>query len=97
MQTVLTTEQGVYFDEISSPVVKMTTLHMLLVLVAKNDLDLFQVYIKTAFLHGDLNEEIYMEQAKDYEVYGKMPLVYSLTQSPRKWYKKFSVYEVPKL
>ena len=51
-------EQGVDFDEIFSPVVKMTTFCVMLALVAKNDLDLFQMDVKTTFLHGDLNEGI---------------------------------------
>ena len=34
--------------------------------------------VKTAFLHGDLDEEIYMEQPKGFEVYGKIPLVCKL-------------------
>ena len=57
-------DQGVDFDEIFSPVIKMTTLRMMLALVAKNDFDLFQIYVKTIFWHGDRDEEIYMEQPK---------------------------------
>ena len=40
--------------------VKMTTLRMMLRLVAKENLELVQLDVKTAFLHGDLDEEIYM-------------------------------------
>jgi ATP-binding cassette subfamily B (MDR/TAP) protein 1 len=54
-------EYGVDFDEVFSPVVKMTTLHFLLGVVAIEDLELLQLDVKTAFLHGDLDEEIYME------------------------------------
>ena len=59
----------------------MTTLRMMLALVAKNYLDLFQMDVKTVFLHGDLDEEIYMEKPKGFEVYGKMPLICKVKKS----------------
>ena len=48
------------FDDIFSPVVKMTSIRTVLSLVAANDLHLEQLDVKITFLHGDLNEEIYM-------------------------------------
>ena len=55
--------------------------------------------VKTAFLHEDLEEEIYMRQPKGFEVKGKENLVcklkkslYGLKQSPRMWYQKFDTY-----
>ena len=42
----------------------MTMLHMMLTFVAKKDLDLFQMDVKTIFMHRDLDEEIYTEQPK---------------------------------
>ena len=53
-------QQGVDFEEIFSFVVKMTTLCCVLALVAKEDMELVQMDVKTAFLHGDLYEDIYM-------------------------------------
>ena len=55
-------EYGIDFEEIFSPMVKVTTLHMMLGLVAKENLELVKLDVKTTFLHGDLNEEIYMAQ-----------------------------------
>ena len=52
------------FDEVFSPVVKMTTLRFLLGVAATENLELD---VKTAFLHGDLDEEIYMEQPQGFE------------------------------
>ncbi|KAJ4756255.1 reverse transcriptase [Rhynchospora pubera] len=63
------------------------------------DLELEQLDVKTAFLHGDLEEKIYMQQPEGYEVAGKENYVcllnkslYGLKQSPRQWYKKFDAF-----
>ena len=58
-------KHGVDFDEIFSLVVKMNSIPVVLGLVASLDLELEQLYVKTAFLHGDLEEEIYMVQQRD--------------------------------
>ena len=52
--------KGIDFDEIFSSVVKMTSIRTILILVAVEDLHLEQLDVKKAFLHGDLEEEIYM-------------------------------------
>ena len=55
--------------------------------------------VKTTFLHGYLEEEIFMKQLEGYVVKGKKELIcklkkslYGLKQSPRMWYKKFDTY-----
>jgi hypothetical protein len=63
------------FDEIFSHVVKMTSIRTILSLVAVEDLHLEQLDVKIVFLHGDLEEEIYMQQPQGYEVKGKENLV----------------------
>jgi hypothetical protein len=89
-------KKGIDFDEIFSPVVKMTSIRTILSLVVVEYLHLEQLDVKTTFLHGDLEEEIYMQQPQGYEVKGKENLVcrlkktfYGIKQAPRKWYLKF--------
>ena len=53
-------KKGVDFDEIFSPVVKMTSIRTVLSIAARMNLEVEQLDVKTAFLHGDLEEEIYM-------------------------------------
>eukprot|EP00253_Pinus_taeda_P008636 PITA_08636 len=71
----------------------------MLALVALLDLELQQLDVKTAFLHGDLDEEIYMEQPEGFVqhrnekfVYRLKKSLYRLKQSPRQWYKKFDSF-----
>ena len=68
----------------------MTSIRTILSLVAVEHLHIEQLYVKTTFLHGDLEEEIYMQQPQGYEVKGKKNLVcrlnkslYGLKQAPR--------------
>ena len=68
-------------------------------MAAAMDLKIEQLDVKTAFLHGDLEEEIYMEQPEGFEVAEKEHLVcklnkslYGLKQTPRQWYKKFESF-----
>ena len=77
----------------------MTSIQFLLSLVAAYVLEVEQMDVKTTFLHGDLEEEIYMSQLKHYMVKGKENLVcklkkslYGLKQSPRRWYLKFDAF-----
>ncbi|GJY15247.1 retrovirus-related pol polyprotein from transposon TNT 1-94, partial [Tanacetum coccineum] len=60
-------KQGVDYNEIFSPVVKMTTIRLVLSIVAAENLHLKQLDVKTAFLHGDLDEDIYMTQPEGFQ------------------------------
>ena len=77
----------------------MTTLCMMLGLVACLNLELVQMDVKTTFLHGDLEEEIYMHQPEGFVQKGKEHLVcklrkslYDLKQAPRQWYHIFDAF-----
>ena len=92
-------KQGIDFNEIFSLVMKMTSIRVVLGLVASMDLKFEQLDVKTAYLHGDLKEKIYMEQPEGFEVRGKKHLIcrlkkslYGLKQAPRQWYMKFDSF-----
>ena len=91
-------KKGIDFEEIFSPVMKMSSIRVALGLAASMNLEIEQLDVKTAFLHGDLKEEIYMEQPKGFEVKSKENFVcklkkslYGLKQAPRQWYRKVRV------
>ena len=97
-------KKGVDFEEIFSPVVKMSSIRVVLGLAASLNLEVEQLDVKTAFLHGDLEEEIYMDQPQGFEVKGKEDLVcrlrkslYGLKQAPRQWYKKFDSFMIKRV
>lgn len=57
-------KKGINYNEVFSPVVKHSSIRILLAFVAQFDLELVQLDVKTTFLHGDLDKEIYMTQPK---------------------------------
>ncbi|KAM2306236.1 hypothetical protein ACFXTH_025703 [Malus domestica] len=88
---------GVDYQETFAPVAKMNTIRVLLSLAANFDWPLKQFDVKNAFLHGDLEEEVYMELPPGYEVQNKAGKVcrlrkalYGLKQSPRAWFGRFT-------
>nr|GEY74621.1 retrovirus-related Pol polyprotein from transposon TNT 1-94 [Tanacetum cinerariifolium] len=84
-------KQGVDYYKIFSPVVKMTTIRLVLSVIASGDLHLEQLDVKTTILHGDLDEDIYMAQPEGFQSAGKeenlicklKKILYGLKQAPR--------------
>ena len=74
-------KKGVNFDEIFSLVVNMASIRIILGLVISLNLEFEQLDVKTTFFHGNLHEEIYMEQLEGFEVSGKENLVCKLKKS----------------
>lgn len=71
----------------------------MLSIVVDKDLEMEQLDVKTVFLHGSIDEEIYMDQPPGYEVEGEehkvcrlMRSLYGLKQAPRQWNKCFDLY-----
>ena len=84
-----------------SPVVRHISIRTVLALVATWDLHLEQMDVKTSFLHGDLEEQIYIQQPDGFSQPGHEYLVcrlkkslYGLKQSLRQWYKRFDSYMI---
>nr|GEW23800.1 retrotransposon protein, putative, Ty1-copia subclass [Tanacetum cinerariifolium] len=84
------------YNEVFSLVVRHTSIRVILALTAYKDYELKQLDVKTAFLHRNLEEVIYMKQPSGYEQGNKVCLLkkshYGLKQSPRQWYKRFDDY-----
>ena len=94
-------KEGIDYQEIFSPVVKHVSIRLLLAITVNEDLELEQLDVKTAFLHGVIEEEIFMDQPEGYVVKGKEQLVcklekalYGLKQAPRQWNKCFDQFVV---
>lgn len=86
---------GTDYDEVFAPVVRQTTLKVLLTVAGKKNLIIKHFDAKSAFLNGDLQEEIYMQQPRGYAVAGKEKYVcrlergiYGLKQAANIWYEK---------
>lgn len=86
--------EGIDFYEVFAPVSKYTTLRTFLALVAEEDMELHAMDVKTAFLHGELDEDVYITAPPGYPV-GDSSMVchlqralYGLKQAPRMWHKK---------
>ena len=80
-------------------VVRHTSIRVLLAIVAAEDMELEQMDVKTAFLHGELEDDIYMAQPEEFVAQGKEQHVcklkkslYGLKQSPRRWYMRFDKF-----
>jgi len=89
-----TQKHGIDYTETFSPVVRFETLRYLFAIAASNNWNIQQMDVKTAFLNGELNETIYMEQPEGFvKDRGKVCLLkkslYGLKQAPRCWNEKF--------
>ncbi|RVX19855.1 Retrovirus-related Pol polyprotein from transposon TNT 1-94 [Vitis vinifera] len=74
-----TQNEGIDYNETFSPVSKKDSLHIIMTLVAHFDLELQQMDVKTTFLNGNLEEEVYKKQPEEFSSSGGEHLVYKLS------------------
>jgi hypothetical protein len=82
------------FDETYAPVATLESIRILLAYATYHGFKLYQMDVKSAFLHGPIKEEVYVEQPPDFEdseypnyVYKLSNALYGLKQAPRAWYE----------
>lgn len=92
-------QYGVDYAEVFAPVARLDIVHVILSLAARNDWTVYQLDVKSAFLHGELNEEVFIAQPPGYEqkgqehkVYKLKKALYSLKQAPQAWYSRIESY-----
>ena len=85
-------QQGIDFDEVFTPVTRLDTVRVMLAIAENRGWQVHHLEVKSAFLNGELQEEVYVTQPEGYEVKGKESLVYKLykalyglRQAPRAW------------
>lgn len=90
-----TQREGVDFDEVFAPVARMETIRILLALGAHKAWPIYQLDVKSAFLNGELHDEVYVSQPQGFviqgeemKVYKLQKALYGLRQAPRAWYSK---------
>ena len=92
-------QEGIDFEETFAPVAILEAIRMFLALSIFQKFKVFQMDVKSAFLNGDLNEEVYIEQPDGF-ILGNDPnlvcklkkALYGLKQAPRAWYFRLDEY-----
>lgn len=92
-------EPGIDYTEVFALVVRLDTVRTALAVAAKNDWPVYQLDVKSAFLHGELNERVFVEQplgfieaGQEHKVYKLKKALYGLKQAPRAWYCRIDTY-----
>nr|GEV18464.1 retrovirus-related Pol polyprotein from transposon TNT 1-94 [Tanacetum cinerariifolium] len=92
-------EEGIDFEESFTPVARMEAIRIFLAYAAHKSFTVFQMDVKTAFLHGTLKEDVYVCQPEGFidadhpiHVFKLKKALYGLKQAPRAWYDKLSLF-----
>ncbi|GJV60235.1 retrovirus-related pol polyprotein from transposon TNT 1-94 [Tanacetum coccineum] len=90
-------EEGIDFEESFAPVARIEAIRIFIANVASKNMTIYQMDIKTAFLNGELKEEVYVSQPEGFvdpdhptHVYRLKKALYGLKQAPRAWYDTLS-------
>lgn len=94
-----TQQPGIDFHETFAPVARLDTVRAIIAMAAQKGWSLYQLDVKSAFLNGKLEEEIYVEQplgfvtqGEEEKVYRLQKALYGLKQAPRAWYSNIDGY-----
>ncbi|KAL9235087.1 hypothetical protein vseg_009883 [Gypsophila vaccaria] len=92
-------QYGINYTEVFAPVARLDTIRIILAVAAHFSWEIFQLDVKSAFLHGELKEEVYVQQPEGFikqgeedKVYKLKKALYGLKQAPRAWYSKIEAY-----
>jgi len=91
-------QEGIDYDDAFAPVARMESVRVLLALVAQEGWGVHHMDVKSAFLNGDLKEEVYVRQppgfavaGEEWKVYRLKKAPYGLWQAPRAWNAKLDI------
>ena len=94
-------QYGVDYTKVFAPVARMDTVRMIVALAAQRGWVVYQLDVKSVFLHCELNEDVFVEQPKGYEkkgspnkVYKLKKALYGLKQAPWSWFSRIESYFV---
>ncbi|GJS72880.1 putative ribonuclease H-like domain-containing protein [Tanacetum coccineum] len=94
-----TQEEGIDYDEVFAPVTRIEAIRLFLAYASFEDFLVYQMDVKSAFLYGKIEEEVYVCQPPGFEdpdfpdrVYKVEKALYGLHQAPRAWYETLSTY-----
>ena len=92
-------EEGIDYDENFAPVARIEAIRLLIAFASHMEFTLYQMDVKSAFLNGLLQEEVFVKQPPGYEnndfpdhVYKLDKALYGLKQAPRAWYDRLSKF-----
>ncbi|GJR04127.1 retrovirus-related pol polyprotein from transposon TNT 1-94 [Tanacetum coccineum] len=92
-------EEGIDFEESFAPVARLEAIRIFLAFATHMNMVIYQMDVKTAFLNGNLREEVYVSQLDGFvdpnnpnHVYKLKKALYGLKQAPRAWYDMFSSF-----
>ncbi|GKD68224.1 zinc finger, CCHC-type containing protein, partial [Tanacetum coccineum] len=89
-------KSGIDYFDTYAPVARISTIRLLIAVASIHNLIIYQMDVKTAFLNGDLEEEVYMNQPQGFIMPGNennvcklIKSIYGLKQAPKQWHQKF--------
>ena len=92
-------EEGIDFEQIYAPVARLKSIRILCAFIYYKNITLYHMDVKSIFLNGFINEEVYIEQPQGFEnhkffdyVFKLKKTLYGLKQAPRAWYERLKTF-----